>query len=141
MLKLAVCEAQTNIFSFCLFFSKVVRQAMKDMNSHNYNRFAKVGSSSAYSGFMAREWLLFIILFTYKPPNPHIITSYSISCQNIQRYLANIWQIYNATHYNIYRLNMDFTHTETFVKLADLLSTIELADHNCKLALQFISII
>lgn len=26
---------------------------MKDMVSHNYNRFAKVGSSSSYSGFMA----------------------------------------------------------------------------------------
>lgn len=37
------------------FYSKVIRQAMKDMNSHNYNRFAKVGSSSAFSGFMARK--------------------------------------------------------------------------------------
>lgn len=34
--------------------SKVVQQAMKDMVSHNYDRFAKVGSSSSYSGFMAR---------------------------------------------------------------------------------------
>uniref|UniRef100_A0A8C6KEH8 Microsomal triglyceride transfer protein n=1 Tax=Nothobranchius furzeri TaxID=105023 RepID=A0A8C6KEH8_NOTFU len=34
---------------------KVIQQAMKDMISHNYNRFAKVGSSSAFSGFMARS--------------------------------------------------------------------------------------
>ena len=37
------------------YFSKVVRHAMKDMVSHNYDRFAKVGSSSAYSGFMASK--------------------------------------------------------------------------------------
>ncbi|CDQ73098.1 unnamed protein product, partial [Oncorhynchus mykiss] len=34
--------------------SKILRQAMKDMISHNYDRFSKVGSSSAFSGFMAR---------------------------------------------------------------------------------------
>ncbi|KAM6972716.1 microsomal triglyceride transfer protein large subunit [Aplochiton taeniatus] len=43
-----------DILRFEMPASKVVRQAMKDMISHNYNRFAKVGSSSAYSGFMAR---------------------------------------------------------------------------------------
>lgn len=40
---------------FSSFFSKVVRQAMKDMISHNYERFAKIGSSSSFSGFMARK--------------------------------------------------------------------------------------
>uniref|UniRef100_A0A672G3T4 Microsomal triglyceride transfer protein-like n=1 Tax=Salarias fasciatus TaxID=181472 RepID=A0A672G3T4_SALFA len=35
--------------------SKVMQQAMKDMISHNYDRFAKVGSSSAFSGFMAQS--------------------------------------------------------------------------------------
>uniref|UniRef100_A0A8D3DFH4 Vitellogenin domain-containing protein n=1 Tax=Scophthalmus maximus TaxID=52904 RepID=A0A8D3DFH4_SCOMX len=44
-----------DILRFQLPASKVLRQAMKDMNSHNYNRFAKVGSSSAYSGFMAQS--------------------------------------------------------------------------------------
>lgn len=39
-------------FSIC---SKMLQKAMKDMNSHNYDRFAKMGSSSAFSGFMARE--------------------------------------------------------------------------------------
>ncbi|XP_012690684.2 microsomal triglyceride transfer protein large subunit [Clupea harengus] len=34
--------------------SDIVRQVMKDMNSQNYDRFAKVGSSSAYSGYMAK---------------------------------------------------------------------------------------
>lgn len=43
-----------NIYLF-YFFSKVLQQAMKDMVSHNYDRFAKVGSSSAFSGFMARK--------------------------------------------------------------------------------------
>ncbi|CAL8328895.1 unnamed protein product [Merluccius merluccius] len=43
-----------DILRFHLPASKVVRQAMKDMISHNYNRFAKVGSSSSYSGFMAK---------------------------------------------------------------------------------------
>lgn len=36
-------------------FSKIIEKAMKDMISHNYDRFAKIGSSSAFSGFMARE--------------------------------------------------------------------------------------
>ncbi|CAL8351655.1 unnamed protein product [Boreogadus saida] len=43
-----------DILRFELPASKVVRHAMKDMMSHNYDRFAKVGSSSAYSGFMAK---------------------------------------------------------------------------------------
>ncbi|CAL8332748.1 unnamed protein product [Lota lota] len=43
-----------DILRFELPASKVVRQAMKDMVSHNYDRFAKVGSSSSYSGFMAK---------------------------------------------------------------------------------------
>ncbi|KAM4603775.1 microsomal triglyceride transfer protein large subunit [Polymixia lowei] len=44
-----------DILHFEMPASKVVRQAMKDMISHNYDRFAKVGSSSAYSGFMAQS--------------------------------------------------------------------------------------
>ncbi|CAG5928521.1 unnamed protein product [Menidia menidia] len=35
--------------------SKVIQQAMRDTISHNYDRFSKVGSSSAYSGFMAKS--------------------------------------------------------------------------------------
>lgn len=43
-------------FIHIVFFnSKVIQKAMKDMISHNYDRFSKVGSSSAFSGFMARE--------------------------------------------------------------------------------------
>ncbi|XP_072241151.1 microsomal triglyceride transfer protein large subunit [Leuresthes tenuis] len=44
-----------DIVRFQLPASKVIGQAMKDMISHNYDRFAKVGSSSAYSGFMAQS--------------------------------------------------------------------------------------
>lgn len=44
-----------DIIRFQMPASKVLRQAMKDMVSHNYDRFAKVGSSSAYSGFMAQS--------------------------------------------------------------------------------------
>uniref|UniRef100_A0A1A8MDF8 Microsomal triglyceride transfer protein n=1 Tax=Nothobranchius pienaari TaxID=704102 RepID=A0A1A8MDF8_9TELE len=44
-----------DILRFEMPASKVIQQAMKDMISHNYNRFAKVGSSSAFSGFMARS--------------------------------------------------------------------------------------
>ncbi|TMS23366.1 Microsomal triglyceride transfer protein [Larimichthys crocea] len=44
-----------DILRFQLPASKVIQQAMKDMISHNYDRFAKVGSSSAYSGFMAQS--------------------------------------------------------------------------------------
>lgn len=40
---------------FISFSSKKLQKAMKDMISHNYDRFAKIGSSSAFSGFMARE--------------------------------------------------------------------------------------
>ncbi|XP_034390641.1 microsomal triglyceride transfer protein large subunit isoform X1 [Cyclopterus lumpus] len=44
-----------DIIRFQLPASKVLQQAMKDMVSHNYDRFAKVGSSSAFSGFMAQS--------------------------------------------------------------------------------------
>ncbi|CAJ1052312.1 microsomal triglyceride transfer protein large subunit isoform X1 [Xyrichtys novacula] len=44
-----------DILRFQLPASKVIKQAMKDMISHNYDRFSKVGSSSAYSGFMAQS--------------------------------------------------------------------------------------
>ncbi|XP_068445129.1 microsomal triglyceride transfer protein large subunit [Clinocottus analis] len=44
-----------DIIRFQMPASKVLQQAMKDMVSHNYDRFAKVGSSSAYSGFMAQS--------------------------------------------------------------------------------------
>ncbi|XP_056136192.1 microsomal triglyceride transfer protein large subunit isoform X2 [Lampris incognitus] len=44
-----------DILHFEMPASKVVRQAMRDMISHNYDRFAKVGSSSAYSGYMAQS--------------------------------------------------------------------------------------
>ncbi|XP_076584984.1 microsomal triglyceride transfer protein large subunit [Chaetodon auriga] len=44
-----------DILRFQLPASKILQQAMKDMISHNYDRFAKVGSSSAFSGFMAQS--------------------------------------------------------------------------------------
>lgn len=44
-----------DIIRFQMPASKVLRQAMKDTISHNYDRFAKIGSSSAYSGFMAQS--------------------------------------------------------------------------------------
>ncbi|XP_063331349.1 microsomal triglyceride transfer protein large subunit isoform X2 [Pelmatolapia mariae] len=44
-----------DILRFQMPASKVLGQAMKDMISCNYNRFAKVGSSSAFSGFMAQS--------------------------------------------------------------------------------------
>ncbi|KAL1023451.1 hypothetical protein UPYG_G00040990 [Umbra pygmaea] len=43
-----------DILHFELPASKILRQALTDMISHNYDRFSKVGSSSAYSGFMTR---------------------------------------------------------------------------------------
>ncbi|KAL2098111.1 hypothetical protein ACEWY4_007318 [Coilia grayii] len=43
-----------DILRFEMSASKIVRQVMKDMISHNYDRFAKTGSSSSYSGYMAR---------------------------------------------------------------------------------------
>ncbi|KAM7419306.1 hypothetical protein PAMA_016425 [Pampus argenteus] len=44
-----------DILRFQMPASKVLRQAMKDIISHNYDRFAKVGSSSSFSGFMAQS--------------------------------------------------------------------------------------
>ncbi|XP_016890763.1 microsomal triglyceride transfer protein large subunit [Cynoglossus semilaevis] len=44
-----------DILRFHMSASKVIRHVMEDMNSHNYNRFAKVGSSSSFSGFMAQS--------------------------------------------------------------------------------------
>uniref|UniRef100_A0A8C1Z7P1 Microsomal triglyceride transfer protein n=1 Tax=Cyprinus carpio TaxID=7962 RepID=A0A8C1Z7P1_CYPCA len=43
-----------DILRFEMPACKLVRQVMKDMVSHNYDRFSKTGSSSAFSGFMAR---------------------------------------------------------------------------------------
>lgn len=43
-----------DILRFQLPASKVIQQAMKDMIVNNYDRFAKVGSSSSFSGFMAK---------------------------------------------------------------------------------------
>ncbi|XP_070712311.1 microsomal triglyceride transfer protein large subunit [Pempheris klunzingeri] len=44
-----------DILRFQLPASKVIQQAMKDRISSNYDRFSKVGSSSAFSGFMAHS--------------------------------------------------------------------------------------
>ncbi|KAM9856821.1 microsomal triglyceride transfer protein large subunit [Aulostomus maculatus] len=44
-----------DILRFQMPASKVLRHAMKDIISHNYDRFSKVGSSSAFSGFMAQS--------------------------------------------------------------------------------------
>ncbi|MBN3291609.1 MTP protein, partial [Polypterus senegalus] len=44
-----------DILQFELPASKVVRQVMKDMLVHNYDRFSKIGSSSAFSGYMTRS--------------------------------------------------------------------------------------
>ncbi|XP_051559463.1 microsomal triglyceride transfer protein [Myxocyprinus asiaticus] len=43
-----------DILRFEMPACKMVQQVMKDMVSHNYDRFSKTGSSSAYSGFMAQ---------------------------------------------------------------------------------------
>ncbi|NWU87542.1 MTP protein, partial [Onychorhynchus coronatus] len=43
-----------DIIHFEMPSSKIVRKVLKDMRAHNYDRFAKMGSSSAYSGYMTR---------------------------------------------------------------------------------------
>uniref|UniRef100_A0AAR2K183 Vitellogenin domain-containing protein n=1 Tax=Pygocentrus nattereri TaxID=42514 RepID=A0AAR2K183_PYGNA len=43
-----------DIMRFEMPASKLVQKAMEDMMIHNYDRFSKLGSSSAYSGFMTR---------------------------------------------------------------------------------------
>ncbi|XP_063043143.1 microsomal triglyceride transfer protein-like [Engraulis encrasicolus] len=43
-----------DILRFEMPASGIVRQVMRDMISHNYDRFAKMGSSSSYSGYTAR---------------------------------------------------------------------------------------
>ncbi|XP_036439469.1 microsomal triglyceride transfer protein large subunit [Colossoma macropomum] len=43
-----------DILRFEMPASKLVQKAMEDMIIHNYDRFSKLGSSSAYSGFMTR---------------------------------------------------------------------------------------
>lgn len=44
-----------DILRFQMPASKTIQEAMKDMIVNNYNRFAKIGSSSSFSGFMARS--------------------------------------------------------------------------------------
>uniref|UniRef100_A0A8C6T0R5 Microsomal triglyceride transfer protein n=1 Tax=Neogobius melanostomus TaxID=47308 RepID=A0A8C6T0R5_9GOBI len=44
-----------DILRFQMSASKTIQEAMKDMIVNNYDRFAKVGSSSSFSGFMARS--------------------------------------------------------------------------------------
>ncbi|NWW76731.1 MTP protein, partial [Climacteris rufus] len=43
-----------DILHFEMPSSKTVRQVLKDMRAHNYDRFSKMGSSSAYSGYVIR---------------------------------------------------------------------------------------
>ncbi|XP_061216912.1 microsomal triglyceride transfer protein large subunit [Neopsephotus bourkii] len=43
-----------DILHFEMPSSKTIRQVLKDMRAHNYDRFAKTGSSSAYSGYITR---------------------------------------------------------------------------------------
>ncbi|XP_062430917.1 microsomal triglyceride transfer protein large subunit [Rhea pennata] len=43
-----------DILHFEMPASKTVRQVLKDMRAHNYERFSRTGSSSAYSGYMTR---------------------------------------------------------------------------------------
>ncbi|NXJ95671.1 MTP protein, partial [Corythaixoides concolor] len=43
-----------DILQFEMPSSKTVRQVLKDMRAHNYDRFSKMGSSSAYSGYIMR---------------------------------------------------------------------------------------
>ncbi|XP_069711659.1 microsomal triglyceride transfer protein large subunit [Phaenicophaeus curvirostris] len=43
-----------DILHFEMPSSKTVRQVLKDMWAHNYDRFSKMGSSSAYSGYITR---------------------------------------------------------------------------------------
>ncbi|NXO56766.1 MTP protein, partial [Aramus guarauna] len=43
-----------DILNFEMPSSKTVRQVLKDMRAHNYDRFSKIGSSSAYSGYITR---------------------------------------------------------------------------------------
>ncbi|NWS73096.1 MTP protein, partial [Crotophaga sulcirostris] len=43
-----------DILHFEMPSSKIVRRVLKDMRSHNYDRFSKMGSSSAYSGYITR---------------------------------------------------------------------------------------
>uniref|UniRef100_A0A8C5NJQ1 Microsomal triglyceride transfer protein n=1 Tax=Junco hyemalis TaxID=40217 RepID=A0A8C5NJQ1_JUNHY len=43
-----------DILRFEMPSSKTVRQVLKDMRAHNYDRFSKMGSSSAYTGYITR---------------------------------------------------------------------------------------
>ncbi|KAG9480329.1 hypothetical protein GDO78_012028 [Eleutherodactylus coqui] len=43
-----------DILHFEMPASKIIRQVLKDMKVHNYDRFSKSGSSSAYSGYVTR---------------------------------------------------------------------------------------
>ncbi|XP_017677735.1 PREDICTED: microsomal triglyceride transfer protein large subunit [Lepidothrix coronata] len=43
-----------DIIHFEMPSSKTVRKVLKDMRTHNYDRFSKMGSSSAYSGYITR---------------------------------------------------------------------------------------
>ncbi|MBN3299983.1 MTP protein, partial [Amia calva] len=43
-----------DILHFDMSASKVVRSALRNMVAHNYDRFSKIGSSSSFSGYMAR---------------------------------------------------------------------------------------
>ncbi|XP_056422899.1 microsomal triglyceride transfer protein large subunit isoform X2 [Hyla sarda] len=43
-----------DILQFEMPASKLIRQVLKDMKVHNYDRFSKPGSSSAYSGYVIR---------------------------------------------------------------------------------------
>ncbi|XP_025279260.1 microsomal triglyceride transfer protein large subunit isoform X1 [Canis lupus baileyi] len=69
--------------------SKMVRRVLKDMLAHNYDRFSKSGSSSAYTGYITRA--------------PHLASTYSLDILYsgsgiLRRSNLNIFQYIGKSH-------------------------------------------
>ncbi|XP_012879222.1 PREDICTED: microsomal triglyceride transfer protein large subunit [Dipodomys ordii] len=78
-----------DILRFEMPSSKVVRQVLKEMVAHNYDRFSKTGSSSAYTGYIERS--------------PHASSTYSLDILYsgsgiLRRSNLNIFQYVGKAH-------------------------------------------
>ncbi|KAF5926657.1 hypothetical protein HPG69_001286 [Diceros bicornis minor] len=78
-----------DILRFEMPASKMVRRVLKEMVAHNYDRFSKSGSSSAYTGYMARS--------------PHSAATYSLDILYsgsgiLRRSNLNIFQCLGKAH-------------------------------------------
>ncbi|XP_037365540.1 microsomal triglyceride transfer protein large subunit [Talpa occidentalis] len=95
-----------DILRFDMPASKMVRRVLKEMVAHNYDRFAKSGASSAYTGYIERT--------------PHSASTYSLDILYsgsgiLRRSNLNIFQHMGATHLHGSQVVIEAQGLETLI--------------------------